>query len=262
MIHCFFDDSGKESEANNPFVCIAGYMAVGDDWWTMLSNAWAHQLVKHGLPWVHMKEFMNDQGDYRPPEWDWPKKKAVLEEFIKIIKGCQIIGFGVAVDAVAWRKLPKELTKIEGTAQEFCFMRIIRAIVERLKMSRPDDWVSLYYDCDEEFTPARFKRFIGLRKRRPEVGKYFRAFSIADPKSFLPLQAADLLAWQTRKELMRKLGGHESRPEYKFLFEATTPFDFHDYASEFWTEPELEEKILKPWTEATQRGKKWSANDK
>lgn len=83
-------------------------------------------------------------------------------------------------------------------------------IVERLKQSRPDDWVSLYFDCDEEFTPARFKRFIRLRKRRPEVSKYFRAFSVADPKSFLPLQAADLLAWQTRKELMGKVGGYES----------------------------------------------------
>lgn len=262
MIHCFFDDSGKESDMGNPFVCIAGYMAIGDDWWTMLSNAWGHQLFRHGLTWLHMKDFMQGQGEYAALGWDWPKRKAVIEEFIKIIKGTQIIGFGVAVDAEAWRQFPKELTKVEGTAQEFCFTRIIRMIVERLKVSRPDDWVSLYYDCDEQFTPARFQRFIGLRKRRPEVAKYLRAFSIADPKSFLPLQAADVLAWQTRKELMRKLGGYESRPEYKFLFEATSPFDFHDYVSEFWTGPDLEEKIIKPWLAAKQNGKEWNANDK
>ncbi len=30
MIHCFFDDSGKESDLGSRFVCIAGYMAVVD----------------------------------------------------------------------------------------------------------------------------------------------------------------------------------------------------------------------------------------
>ena len=30
MIHCFFDDSGKESDSTNRIVCIAGYLAAGD----------------------------------------------------------------------------------------------------------------------------------------------------------------------------------------------------------------------------------------
>ena len=261
VIHCFFDDSGKESDQGNPYVCIAGYMAIGDGYWTLLSNAWGHQLFRHGLSWLHMKDLMQDQDEYAALNWDWPTKRSVLEDFIKIIKGSQIVGFGVAVDAVAWRQFPKELTKVEGTAQEFCFMRVMRMITERLKLVRPDDWVVLYYDCDEGFTPARFQRFIGLRKRNPEVKEYFRGFSIADPKSFLPLQAADLLARKTRKDLMRKLGGHESRPEYKFFFEPTTPFDTLDYVSELWTGPELEEKILKPWLAAQQAGKEWKAND-
>jgi hypothetical protein len=209
-----------------------------------------------------MKDLMADQDEYAALGWDWPKKKSVIEDFIKIIKASQIIGFGVAVDAVAWRQFPKELTRVEGTAQEFCFMRIMRMIVERFKIARPADWAVLYYDCDEQFTPARFQRFIGLRKRDPEVKQYFHGFNIAEPKSFLPLQAADLLAWQTRKDLMRKLDGHESRPEYKLFFEQTAPFEALDYVSEMWTGPELEEKILKPWQAAQQAGKAWNVNEK
>jgi hypothetical protein len=59
---------------------------------------------------------------------------------------------------------------------------------------------------------------------------------------------------------MRRLGGHESRPEYKLFFEQTTPFDVLDYVSEMWTGSELEEKILKPWIAAQQAGKVWDAN--
>jgi hypothetical protein len=262
VIHCFFDDSGKESDQGNPYVCIAGYMAIHDAWWTHLANGWGNQLFRHGISWLHMKDFMQNQSEYAALNWDWPKKKSILEEFIAIIKASQLIGFGVAVDAVAWRQFPKELTKAEGTAQEFCFMRIIRMIVERFKIARPDDWAVLYYDCDQGFTPARFQRFIRLRQHDPEVAKYFRGFSIVDPKSFLPLQAADLLAWQTRKDLMRKLGGHDSREEYKLFFESTLPFDSTDYVSEFWTASELDTRIVKPWLAAQQAGKPWDAKER
>jgi len=125
MIHCFFDDSGKESDQGNKFVCIAGYMAVGDSVWSILANGWWHQLVRHGLVWLHMKDFMQSQGEYVSLGWDWPKKKAVLEDFIQVIKSAQLIGFGVAIDADAWKLVPKELTRVEGNAQQFCFMRIM-----------------------------------------------------------------------------------------------------------------------------------------
>ena len=46
---------------------------------------------------------MQDQDEYAALNWDCPTTKSVLEDFIEIIKGSQIIGFGVAVDAVAWR---------------------------------------------------------------------------------------------------------------------------------------------------------------
>jgi Protein of unknown function (DUF3800) len=262
VIHCFFDDSGKESDQGNPFVCIAGYMAV-DGYWDLFGSAWGHQLLQLGISWLHLKDFMQEgQGEYAAFNWDWPTKREILDRFIKIIKTTQLIGFGIAVDANYWRTLPKELTKVEGSAQEFCFMRIMRRVAGRMKSSRPDDWVSLFYDCDEGFTPARFKKFIGLRKRNEEVNHYFRSFSIADPKTFLPLQAADLLAWETRKDLIRKIGGYESRPEYKSLFELSH-FESLDYVSELWTQSDIEEQILKPWLAAQQAGKDWDAkNDK
>ncbi|HTV65608.1 MAG TPA: hypothetical protein VMD98_08390, partial [Bryocella sp.] len=154
MIHCFFDDSGKESDASNRIVVIAGYMAVGDSTWTFLSQQWGHQLVRHGLSWLHMKDLMQNQDEYAKLNWDWPKKRSVIEDFIKVVKASQLIGFGVAVDADAWRAIPKQITQAEGSAQEFCFMRLVRMITERMKIARPDDWISLYFDSDEGFTPA------------------------------------------------------------------------------------------------------------
>lgn len=243
MIKCFFDDSGKESDLSNPIVCVAGYLAV-DQFWNMFTEGWSHCLLKHKMHWLHMKDFMLDRDEYAGRAWDWPTKRAILQEFINIIKAANLIGFGVALDANAWREIPKEVTDKEGTAQEFCFMRIMRMVVERMKIARPRDFVSIYFDCDKEFTPARFQRFIGVREHDPHARKYFQCFSIAEPKAFCPLQAADLLAWETRKDLMRKVGGYDSRPEYDFLFQSLLNF-VPDYESELWDRAEIDEQIMK-----------------
>jgi len=250
MISCYFDDSGKESDLDNRIVCAAGYMAL-DDFWNMFDQAWAGHLLKHKISWLHMKDFMLSHDEYAAKGWSWGEKHKVLQEFINVIKATHLTGLAVAVDADGWRKIPEELTRREGNAQEFCFMRLMRMVIQRMKISRPRDYVAVFFDCDKAFTSARFKRFIGVRDHDIDAGHYLQSFTIAEPHTHLPLQAADLLAWETRKELMRKIGGFESRPEFNFLFE--TFLNSHpDYESEMWLESEIQEKIIKPFIE--QRG--------
>ena len=244
VIRCFFDDSGKEGDPDNRIVCIAGYLAAGETRWNVFGEEWGHQLLAHGLTWLHMTDLMADQGEYAFLKDNWPKKKALLDQFIGAIKISGLIGFGVAVDADAWRKVPKEITRVEGDAQQFCFLRIMRLIVERMKLARPNDYVAVHFDCDKAFSPSRFQRFIGVRDRDPEARRYLQTFTIAEPKLYFPLQAADLLAWESRKELMRRLGGFESRPEFNEMFEVMSGY-FPDYTGEFWDEETIEKEILK-----------------
>jgi len=244
VIRAFFDDSGKESDLDNRIVCVAGYLAPDGLYWETFGQTWRHQLFKHGISWLHMKDFMQDQDEYKKLGWDWPKKKEVLDNFVAVIRGSQLIGVGVGVDAAAWKKIPKEVTKIQGDAQQFCFLRIMKMIVDRVKATLPRDFVSVHFDCDIAFTPARFHRFLGVREHDEDAKAYLKSFSVSDAKIFLPLQAADLLAWESRKELIRKIGGFESRPEFQRLFEIIPGFPA-DYIGEFWNEEEIENRILK-----------------
>jgi hypothetical protein len=197
----------------------------------------------HGLEALHMKEMMFSESTKEPyASWDWQKKKQVLEDFSVAIKVSRLVGFGVAVDADAWRDLPPELTKIEGTAQEFCFTRLIKIIVERLKKSLSDESVSIMFDCDEGFTPPRFKRYLAIRHRFPEDKKYLNAFGVGEPSAYIPLQAADFLAWETRTHLLRQIKGFDSRPEFKHMMTVLPGF-FPDYVSEFWDREEIEKHI-------------------
>jgi hypothetical protein len=80
VVHCYFDDSGKESEPTNRFVVIAGYLAV-DIVWDRLEHVWSHLLIKHGLSHVHMKDIL---GVAKAKGWDIPKLNSVLADFIRV----------------------------------------------------------------------------------------------------------------------------------------------------------------------------------
>ena len=217
MIQGFFDDSGKESDSNNKIICVAGYIAA-PGMWNAFSELWRSMLLLHGLHWLHMKDFMNDESsEYSHLARSWDKKQAILQDFSSAIKMNHLAGFGVSVDAEVWKRMPRDVVRAEGDAQQFCFTRMLKMVVERVKRSAPDEKISISFDCDKNFTPARFQRYIRLRENLSDPAKYLAGFNICEPKVFTPLQAADLLAWETRKDLLRQISGHESRPEFKHM---------------------------------------------
>jgi hypothetical protein len=242
MLLGFFDDSGKESDPSNRIVCAAGYLASGSNIWGAFHEIWKNSLLRHGIDCLHMKEVMCEQSKKEPfVNWDWPKKKEVLEEFSSAIKMSHLVGFGVAVDADAWREVPRELTKIEGTAQEFCFMRLIRMVVDRMKRVCPEEHLQITFDCDKGFTPSRFQRFIALRERLKEQD-ILSSFCISEPRHFMPLQAADFLAWESRTQLLRIINGNSPRPEFEHLL-TVLPGYFPDYTGEVWDRNAIEQQI-------------------
>jgi hypothetical protein len=54
----FFDDSGKESDPNNRFVALAGYVGR-PEWWADVSTHWQELLIFHHLDSFHLKVLMS-----------------------------------------------------------------------------------------------------------------------------------------------------------------------------------------------------------
>src|SRR5271168_1449060 len=69
VIYGFLDDSGKEGQATNPYVVMAGYVGSLDSW-LELSVKWLNLLVKHGISAIHMKDLIPLTGEYKTRGWD------------------------------------------------------------------------------------------------------------------------------------------------------------------------------------------------
>jgi hypothetical protein len=84
--------------------------------------------------------------------------------------------------------------------------------------------------------------FDEIRRTDKDARWLLPSITFADMKTYLPLQAADILAWESRKELLQKAGGYESTPRFKELVAAMGPVSL-EFSSELWDREEIEKMV-------------------
>jgi len=235
MIHVFLDDSGKESQQSAPFVCMAGYLGNLDSI-ARLGNRWMQMILKLGIPAIHMREIIPNYSKYG---WDIAKRDEVLAECVQIIRESALTGVGVALEMAAWRKLRKEHPDLDfGTAQQFCLERILRTVIDRLHAAQIDE-LALVFDTDPEFGANRFNLFCGLLGHDERATRRLSSITFGLTPYYPGLQCADILAWETRKEMAQRLGGHASTKRWRDMFAAMPEYHL-DYFGELWDDAEIE----------------------
>jgi hypothetical protein len=123
-----------------------------------------------------------------------------------------------------------------------CFFRIMKLVALRLEKAPQEEVVSIVFDSDPKFSTSRLKRFAHIKEHDPEARRRFVAITFGDPWAYIPLQAADLLAWETRKALIQKLGGYKDTPRWQELFAALEGIEL-DYTSELWDKQLIEQRL-------------------
>jgi len=229
MIECFFDDSGKESQPDHRFVVMAGYIGHDGIWFPFIQK-WRHLLMRHALPALHMREWVKV---CQAKKWGSDQGHIVIRDFVQVIRESQLIGLGIAVDAEAWRGLPSNRRRAFGNAQEFCFQRIMRRVIDRVAAAEERDRIALIFDQDFQFAKPRLGLLERLSKGDPRISQQVAAISFADSRAYYQLQAADLLAWETRRHLVDRTAGRPGATRWQALFESL-PYGELDYEGEYW----------------------------
>jgi hypothetical protein len=231
MGHAFFDESGKLADSD--FVCIAGYIA-GDEDWNKFCEKWGSLLGRHKIPYIHMREMIALSGPYQAKGWTHKERDEVLTEFIDVIREHIWGGFGVAVNAKYLRSMGKDAMKRIGDPQIFCFQRIISRVLLRLEEVGYQPVISAIFDDSEAYSVRCYRTWSKLRRMVPAMHKRIPSITFADDKHFFPLQAADILAWETNKSLRQQVGNLPVRGTLTRLLSDTEPGFNLDYTGEAW----------------------------
>jgi hypothetical protein len=230
----YFDEAGH-FRGSDDYLCMAGYFG-GEQGWNSFTRQWGGLLKKHGISAVRVQDMIGFRGEYEKLGWTHEyRDKTVLPEFIKVIKDNLAAGLGVGVDLKYFKSMAPEAQKRIGDPYYLCFMRLIRLVIDTMRRAGVEFPIAVIFDDAEEYSIKCYRLLSRLRKENAEVKALIGSITFADDSIYYPLQAADLLAYESLKELKQKAGGYKSREHFNDLIttDGGLVYDSHFYDGEY-----------------------------
>lgn len=194
----FLDESGTHSGSNA--AVVAGYISNDTEWGEFIKE-WGQILKSEGVEYFHMTDFESRYGQF--DGWTEERKRTFLNKLLNVINQHAFVGVGTIITKQSFDSLSEPsqclCENMYGLAAMFCWWELGRILVKadawmNLVMGRGAkgfDAINLIYQEDSRF-------------REWNEGTRIRALSTADMREFLPLQAADMLAYELWKEWNRR----------------------------------------------------------
>jgi hypothetical protein len=202
----YFDESGDANDVNETSVSVAGYLGPVEAW-DHLESEWQSVLKKFDVPCLHMFQLKARSGPFSKWTKGDPKfdelEGNILAELAKAIGATGgLYGFGHTVDTRDLRKFNQEFgmkVKAKAFALAHCLLSLraefrledIELTLDR--MTKPQNVIAT---ATEYFsTDRRHADWMALPTLSPLPERGARS-----SKDVLPLQAADFLVWEARKD--------------------------------------------------------------
>jgi hypothetical protein len=201
MFTLYCDDSGTHSESD---IAVAACYISTVEQWTEFNRNWNEVNARENFGVFHMADFVAKKEQFASLEWnDQTKRDRTLPALINIIKTRARIGFSVVIVKSAYDDVI-----VGGKLREKCgdnhyafAVRICTAMVDRWRKRH-------HYEAPVEYVFDRLskgkgdinalfdKLLLGGDIALKQYGVYKGCWSFQDKAQVLPLQAADIWAWE------------------------------------------------------------------
>lgn len=201
ILQGYFDESGTHDDSET--LCVAGYLSTPAQW-VEFEKEWRATLDYYGLAFFHMGKFTNGAQPYE--DWKTEKKAECFARLVGIINARTLLSIGhsflvsryCAIFTPAARRVAGGPY---GLAANCCIMDA----AEYLRKENPEGWLRYTFESGARGAGEVLKNF-QLNMRTPQQKDHYRllGLSFEDKRQFLPLQAADILAYELYRHLPRQ----------------------------------------------------------
>lgn len=234
VLNAYVDDSG--SDRQGPAYVLTGYSSDVDSW-SDFTRDWKTALVAHpAIEYFKMREAESRKGQFEG--WERKAITAKIHSLIRIINRCA----KYRIECIFWQEhydsamnwflseikkqlSPLDFSKVRTTFEDpyfLAFCLIMTDYSQRLEMEHSEETVDFIFDTQGAIGKKAMEWWRRLNEIVPTI--YYQKHLPNEPihrdeKVCLPIQAADLLAWQTRRRLedfhARKI--EAKRREYEMI---------------------------------------------
>lgn len=207
MIKLFVDESGTHE--GSPIVSVAGYMARGLKW-QKFTTEWRRVLKPRGIEIFHATDCAALRGEFQG--WTPENRDKLVRSLLPIIPK-YAFGYAVAVKLNEVDKLLEhrpDLRKFHKDPYAACFQWMLMSVLNDLReMATEPRPISVIHEFND-FRDSATAAFETVRASRG--GEAYVSLTFARKQDFVPLQAADTLAYEAAKRIL-----HQDGPERRSL---------------------------------------------
>lgn len=223
VFYIYADESGKLIK--NDYTSFCGYVAHAAEW-QRFAMEWDTLLMKWSVPPVHMSKIMSPE--IKKDEWskiktDWGKdwetnRDIMLEQFASAVRDSGLVCVGAAVDAKHFRLLADSEFKKEAKDPLYLsFHHIVMSAIEKIEVIDKYSPISIVIDDgDEEYSIGCYKLLNNLKKhpdhKFDKVRQRIDGMCFGNDRSYSGLQAADMVAYETRRLLIDRIKDAKAEP--------------------------------------------------
>jgi hypothetical protein len=199
MLVAYMDESGTHDETGvekgADVAVVAGYVSTYKGW-VRFQKKWGKVLRRYGVHELHMKYFAHCQGEFEG--WSDEKRKSLMIALIKVIDECKLFGLGGIVSVKEYDAILPDWAKAEIKHPYYFAVAVMLKSLAQWDKNIPPGKIDFVFDEKEGYQGVTHEMFNMLRKFNPIHAERLGNLDFRSSKIIRPLQAADLLAYETR----------------------------------------------------------------
>ena len=191
VFSAYFDDSGKKSDAQ--ILAVGGAVSTVQKW-SALEAQWISILSSWGVTAFHARKLWTNRGEFVGWRDRRADKEMLIEQLATCIKKNTHKTIAAAVVMSAWRSVDRirRLREELGGPFPFCAISCLAHLQRWAERSSVE-----FKDIQLIFEDGSEDKGLFITQCKKE----FRVIPAFGDKSLVPLQAADLIAWEGRRHL-------------------------------------------------------------
>jgi len=212
---CYFDGSEGTDVHGDTWMTLAGF-AAPDKSWESFETTWAKMLRERYpiAPYIHMWQIVSGTDPFeRPNGWTEAKVISLVSDALELLKNrISLHSFSCRVNLSARQRIIDEGHSV-WEPEKLC-AGMCHALFRKWSLTKKLEAVYMFFDRGEQFIKPLKKQWLANRTPPGQVSidPTKRVWDMIvniiddDMERNPPLQAADMIAWSTNRDLAGKLG--------------------------------------------------------
>lgn len=217
MLTAYLDETGRSRDDVQKFVGMAGFVAPALNW-EFFEPAWRAALKSFDIDHFHMREFAHSKGTFKG--WEEKQRQDLFGKLLRVINESGAMPVGSILRLDEFRNLLKASREHLPDPYYICMVNcigIISAVVAHTGADKP----ALVFSEQAEFKSNALRLFDQVM-RNFQFARRVLPPAFSDMREVVPLQAADIVAYEMQKEYERLLYRPDNKARYGY-FELLRP---------------------------------------